>query len=347
MTRTRVLVWLSGVLIATLAAAVATDAAFAQPLSIPTPPGLDKLLANPSQWLTDMFNAAVVAIGSQTTDGIVQFLSALGSGSIITRTPPELSYNNAAVVDLSNGMKAVANVALAAVAAWGGINIIINPHIRAPYHGVLELVPRVLLGAILINFSRGWGGFAIDLNNAICEFIGGATMPSWANLAKLPTDGSVLLNLVAMAVYLVMGMLLLGQMLMRLALVDALLVIAPLALLCWVLPQTYAWARLWFTTFFGTVFVQAIQVLVLRLGADLIQSLVPALGSLGSNPLTGVHAWLMTLLLGMAVLQLTRKIPRLVQGVPAGMGTAYTGPSIGQLAGLFSSGKRERSDSKK
>jgi hypothetical protein len=347
MTRIRVLVWLSGVLIATLAAAAATDAAFAQPLSIPTPPGLDKLLANPSQWLTDMFNAAVVAIGSQTTDGIVQFLSALGSGSIITRTPPELSYNNAAVIDLSNGMKAVANAALAAVAAWGGINIIIHPHIRAPYHGVLELVPRVLLGAILINFSRGWGGFAIDLNNAICEFIGGVAMPSWTNLAKLPTDGSVLLNLVAMAVYLVMGLLLLGQMLMRLALVDSLLVIAPLALLCWVLPQTYAWARLWFTTFFGTVFVQAIQVLILRLGAELIQSLVPALGSIGSNPLKGVHAWLMTLLLGMAVLQLTRKIPRLVQGVPAGMGAAYTGPSISQLAGLFRSGKRDRSDSKK
>ena len=347
MTRTRVVVWLSGVLIATLTVAVAGDTAFAQPLSIPTPPGLDKLLADPSKWLTDMFNSAVLAVGSQTTDGIVQFLSALGSGSVITRTPPELSYKNAAVVELSKGMTGVADAALAAVAAWGGINIIVHPHLRAPYHGVLELVPRVLLGALLVNFSLGWGGFAIDLNNAICAFIGTSSLPDWANLAKLPSDGSVLLNLVAMAVYLVMGLLLLGQMLMRLALVDALLVIAPLALLCWVLPQTYAWARLWFTTFFGTVFVQAIQVLILRLGANLVQSLVPALGSLGANPLTGVHAWLMTLLLGIAVLQLTRKIPRLVQGVPAGMGAAYTGPSIGQLAGLFSSGKRDKSGSKK
>ena len=74
------------------------------------------------------------------------------------------------------------------------------------------------------------------------------------------------MNLIAMAVYLVMGLLLLGQMLMRLALLDALLVIAPLALLCWVLPQTYRWARLWFSTFFATVFVQSIQVLVLQLG---------------------------------------------------------------------------------
>jgi TrbL/VirB6 plasmid conjugal transfer protein len=347
MTRIRLLIWLSGVLIATLIGAAAGDAAFADPLSVPTPPGLDKLLADPGQWLTDMFNAAVMAIGSQTTDGIVQFLNSLGSGSIITRTPPELSYDNAAVKSLSSALVMPADVGLAAIAAIGGINIIIHPHIRAPYHGALELVPRVLLGAILVNFSLSWGRFAIDFNNAICQSLGGASMPSWADLARLPSDGPVLLNLVAMAVYLVMGMLLVGQMLMRLALVDALLVIAPLALLCWILPQTYAWARLWFTTFFGTVFVQAIQVLVLRLGADLIQSLVPALGSLGSNPLAGAHAWLMTLLLGMAVLQLTRKIPRIVQGVPAGMGTAYTGPSIGQLAGLFSSGKREKSSSKR
>ena len=171
-------------------------------------------------------------------------------------------------------------------------------------------------------------------------------MPAWNTLEHQPPDGPVLLSLIAMAVYLVLGLLLLGQMLMRLALVDALLVIAPLALLGWVLPQTYAWARLWFSTFFGAVFVQTIQVLVLRLGADLIQSLLPMLGSIGSNPIAGAHAWLMTLLLGMAVLQLTRKIPRLVQGVPAGIGPAYTGPSIGQLMSLFNSGKNNHKGGK-
>ena len=347
MTRIRLLVWLSGVLLASAAFALGSESAFAQPIQIPTPPGLDKLLGDPGKWLTDMFNAAVLAIGHQTTDGIAGFLSALGSGSIITRTPPELSYANQAVADLTGKMAAVGDAGLAAVAAWGGINLIIHPHIRAPYHGVLEVIPRIVLGAILINFSLSWGRFTIDLNNAICETIGGASLPSWGDLAKLPADENVLLNLVALVVYLVMGMLLLGQMLMRLALVDALLVIAPLAMLCWVLPQTYAWARLWFTTFFGTVFVQAIQVLVLRLGAELMQSLLPALSSLGANPIGGAHAWLLTLLLGMAVLQLTRKIPRLVQGVPAGMGAAYTGPSIGQLAGLFNgSNKRDRGDRK-
>jgi hypothetical protein len=139
-----------------------------------------------------------------------------------------------------------------------------------------------------------------------------------------------------MAIYLVMGMLLTGQMLMRLALVDALLVLAPLALLCWVLPQTYSWARLWFSTFFGTVFVQSVQVLVLRLGSDLIQRLPGVLLSAGSEPAEAGRVWLTTLLLGMAVLQLARKIPRFMPGYPVGLGAANTGFSpVRQITSIF------------
>jgi hypothetical protein len=109
---------------------------------------------------------------------------------------------------------------------------------------------------------------------------------------------------------------------MRLALVDALLVIGPLALLCWVLPQTFSWARLWFSTFFATVFVQSIQVLVLQLGTELIQQLPTLLPSIGSDPVGGGRVWLVTLLFGVAVLQLARKIPRLMPGYPGGGGGA-------------------------
>jgi TrbL/VirB6 plasmid conjugal transfer protein len=311
------------------------------PIQLPTPPGLDKLLANPGQWASEMFNSAVMAVGTDTTNHALEFLKSVFSGAIIFRTPPELSYANAAVTNLTTPMALSADAGLAAIIAIGGINVILRPHLREPYHAAMEVIPRVLLAGIMINTSLGWGKFVIDLNNAICQKASDAQLPDWSSFARLPSDGSVLLNLVAIVVYVVMGILLTGQMLMRLALVDALLVIAPLALLCWVLPQTYGWARLWFTTFFGTVFVQAIQVLVLRLGADLMQSLVPMLGSIGASPLEGVHAWLMTLLLGIAVLQLTRKIPRLVQGVSAGLGTAPTiGPSIAQLAGLFHSSRK-------
>jgi TrbL/VirB6 plasmid conjugal transfer protein len=204
--------------------------------------------------------------------------------------------------------------------------VMVSPHIRAPYHGALELVPRVLLSGILINSSLHWGQFVIDLNNALSQKLGSSSIPAW-DTALQPAGGPVLLNLVAMAIYLVMGLLLLGQMLMRLALVDALLVLAPLALLCWVLPQTYSWARLWFSTFFATVFVQSIQVLVLQLGTELIQHLPSLLPSVGSNPVENGRVWLVTLLFGVAVLQLARKVPRLMPGYPGGGGGGAVGAS--------------------
>jgi hypothetical protein len=321
---TRVL--LAGLLVSLLAMTTDTHAVFAQglPAQVPPLPGLADLLNDSTGWFGKMFNDALVTVAQNALNATVAFMSALmGNGSVITQTPPSLSYDNAAVKNLSDRMVLLSDIGLAAVAAWGGLNLMIGPHIRAPYHGALELVPRVLLCGIMIHTSLAWGHFVIDMNNALCQAIGGGVIPGWTDAQQqVPDGGALLLNLIAMAVYLVMSLLLMGQMLMRLALVDVLLVMAPLALLCWVLPQTYDWARLWFSTFFGTVFVQSIQVLVLRLGTDMTQSLPTLLKQIGSNGLDGAQGWLMTLLLGIAVLQLTRNIPRLMPGFPGGMGSA-------------------------
>jgi hypothetical protein len=341
MIRANVVVWLLGAVVpAAFSAAMASHPDLGQALpQLPNPPGLDKLLADPAGWLTDMFNSAVLSMAQKTTGDVVGFLNWLmGSSNVISQTPAPLSYDNPSVGGLWGTMRNVANVGLAVVTVWSGVNLMIHPHIRVPYHGALELIPRVLLSGIMINTSLGWGKFVIDLNNALCGAVGSESMPGWGSLQQLPDGGAVLLNLIAMAIYLILGLLLMGQMLMRLALVDALLVVAPLALLCWVVPQTYSWARLWFGTFFATVFVQAVQVLVLRLGADLIQRLPALMASVGSNPLDAGRVWLATLLLGMAVLQLARKIPRLMPGIPAGMGAAAMGPNIRQITSLFNSG---------
>src|SRR5262249_16917563 len=125
-------------------------------------------------------------------------------------------------------------------------------------------------------------------------------------------------------IYLVMALLLLIQMLVRLALVDALLIVGPAALVCWVLPQTHSWARLWFTTFFGTVFAQFLVVVVLRLCAELAagmaaQIAAPALETV--LPAPARRGDVMGLLLGIAALYLARKVPALMPGrVGAGDG---------------------------
>ena len=38
-----------------------------------------------------------------------------------------------------------------------------------PYHEAMELLPRLVLGALLVNTSLSWAQLAIDLNNALCS----------------------------------------------------------------------------------------------------------------------------------------------------------------------------------
>src|SRR5712691_4841815 len=135
--------------------------------------GLGDLLADPGKWATTMFNAALIGLGQKTTSDVVGFMGwLLGNGNLISQTPPGLSYDNDAVNRLWGTVRAIANGGLAVVTVWGGVNLMVHPHIRAPYHGALELVPRVLLSGVLINTSLDWGHFVIDLNNLLCQGLG-------------------------------------------------------------------------------------------------------------------------------------------------------------------------------
>ena len=53
---------------------------------------------------------------------------------------------------------------------------------------------------------------------------------------------------------------------MRLALIDILLALAPIALGLWILPHTAGWGRHWLRLFMTTVFQQAVQLIALALG---------------------------------------------------------------------------------
>ena len=55
-------------------------------------------------------------------------------------------------------------------------------------------------------------------------------------------------------------------MILRLALIDLLLALAPIALGLWILPHTAGWGRQWLRLFMTTVFQQAIQLIALALG---------------------------------------------------------------------------------
>jgi hypothetical protein len=244
-----------------------------------------------------------------------------GSFNILTQTPPALSYANPAVEGLAGTMRGAANAGLALVVMWGGVNVILRQHLGSPYHAAMQLMPRAALGALLVNTSGWWTRLAIDANNALCGAAGGTGLPGFerADPAK-----QVFLELVVAAVYLVTCLLLFLQQLMRLALVDVCLVAAPLGLLCWVLPQTQAWARLWSSTFLGCVFAQFAQALALHLGASVMAGAAPM----------GVDAAVMSLLLGTAAVVLTLKIPGLILfGLRSGLGDTRVTGAGGHAAG--------------
>ena len=90
--------------------------------------------------------------------------------------------------------------------------------------------------------------------------------------------GSVGLALLLALIYLIYGffcLYLLVQMVLRLALIDLLLVLAPAAMGLWILPHSSGWSRHWLRLFATTVFQQAVQLIALALGIGFLSELAP------------------------------------------------------------------------
>jgi hypothetical protein len=265
--------------------------------------GLPFGLPDPKQWAGEVFTQVLINLFKTISTALHKVVDGVLNSSLnfITQTPADGSYGSPTVQTLWGAVRGLANAALALVVLWGGFNLIVREHIGSPYHEAMELVPRVVLGALLANTSLSWAQLAIDANNALCQVVGQTSLPAWD---RADNASQTLVDVIATLIYLITGLLLLLQMLMRLALIDILLVVAPLGLLCWVLPQTQSWARLWSGTFFAVVFTQFVQVLALKLGGSLLTELTPM----------AADAALLSVLLGIAVLALTLRIPGLMRG---------------------------------
>ena len=89
-------------------------------------------------------------------------------------------------------------------------------------------------------------------------------------------SGSVGIALLLAFIYLIYAVFcfyLLLQMVLRLALIDLLLALAPAAMGLWILPQTSGWSRQWLRMFATTVAQQAVQLIALALGIGFLAEL--------------------------------------------------------------------------
>ena len=203
---------------------------------------------------------------------------------IITGTPVGLTYEHALVQQAWLAVWIITSAALALIIGWIGLSLILEEPLGGRGSSWRELIPRLLLGLVAAAASLWWCALVIDLAHAVSGFIA-ATLdvtPSDLLLAPVNTlltavkSGSVGIALLLAFIYLIYAVFcfyLLLQMVLRLALIDLLLALAPAAMGLWILPQTSGWSRQWLRMFATTVAQQAVQLIALALGIGFLAEL--------------------------------------------------------------------------
>ena len=196
---------------------------------------------------------------------------------ILTGTPPDLTYAHDLVRQAWVVVWAITSGALVVILGWMGLSLIVSEHLGRQQTGWREMVPRLVLGLVAAASSLWWCALVLDVADAVSGFIAVSLGVTPGDLLRAPLDtfltavqaGSVGMAQLLALLYLVYGFFVLYvivQMVLRLALIDILLALAPIALGLWILPHTAGWGRHWLRLFMTTVFQQAVQLIALALG---------------------------------------------------------------------------------
>lgn len=198
-------------------------------------------------------------------------------GDILTGTPPELTYGHPIVREAWTVVWGVTSGALLVILGWMGLSLIMQHHLGQSNTGWREAVPRLVLGLVAAATSYWWCALVIDVAHTVSKFIAAALNVTPGDLLRAPLEtflitmkaGSVGMALLLALLFVIFGffvLYVLVQMVLRLALIDILLALAPIALGLWILPHTAGWGRHWLRLFLTTVFQQSVQLIALAMG---------------------------------------------------------------------------------
>ncbi len=181
---------------------------------------------------------------------------------------------NPNLANLNLGLALAVDAMIGLVILLTSLRSIFERSMRSRYD-LKAVLPRVLLAVVLAHGSLLFMQMAIDLNNALGSValsLGGPlnsdTLP-WSpslapeTIARLISGQDLFQALLAVALVVAMAILVLAYVI-RTALLNILVVTAPLAALLTVMPDTRSHARTWLRLFLGTVFMQAVQLVILR-----------------------------------------------------------------------------------
>jgi TrbL/VirB6 plasmid conjugal transfer protein len=181
---------------------------------------------------------------------------------------------NPAVAHLNGGLALAADVLVGLVFLYSSLRSIFDRSIHSRYE-LQMVIPRVMAALVMVHGSIYFIQMAIDLNNAIgnlTQSLGGPlttdTLPwsasmSAASVSLIQASQDLFHALFALGVVIAVVILVVSYVI-RIAMLDILIVLAPLAALCSVLPDTRRYAHTWLRLFMVAVFMQAVQLIILR-----------------------------------------------------------------------------------
>ena len=234
-----------------------------------------------------------------------------------------------------------------------GLSFIVQEHLGRHQSGWREMVPRLVLGLTAAASSLWWCALVIDVAHAVSQFIAASLEVTPGDLLRAPLDplltavmaANTGLAIFIALLYLVFGffvLYLLVQMVLRLALIDILLCLAPIALGLWILPHTAGWGRHWLRLFMTTVFQQAVQLIAVALAFAFLKQFA----DIGSGAAGQDLVWM--LLMAIAFMYLAGRIPSMLGNhgtFDAWLHTLYFGMSLpaqmvrsGRALGLIAGG---------
>jgi hypothetical protein len=165
-------------------------------------------------------------------------------------------------------VQVVADAALVVITMWASYRIMWSHGLRSQYTARI-LLPRLLMGVVLINFALPLFQVVVAASNAVCYAIQGfGTVGDpaswWSALAKEPTQAAweIVTTGVLAAGYDVLAI----AYLVRYAILIVLAVTAPLAGLFFMLPETHHLSKMWVSQFTTNLFMQPAQLFVLAIG---------------------------------------------------------------------------------
>ena len=249
---------------------------------------------------------------------------------ILTGTPPELTYLHPLVREAWTVVWAVASGVLVLILGWMGLSLIMQHHLGQTQNGWREMVPRLVLGLVAAATSLWWCALIIDVADAVSLGVaaGDLLRTTLRTLLTAVEAGSVGMAIFMALLYMVYGffvLYVLVQMVLRLALIDILLALAPIALGLWILPHTAGWGRHWFRLFMTTVFQQAVQLIALALGLGFLHEFA------GIAAFEPVQDLIWKLLMSLAFIYMATKVPSMLGNhgtFDAWLHTLYFGMSL-------------------